>query len=62
MRILFLVTLMICTVFSLCAGSIPGDNEKDLPGVRFVHKSFEDTLVKAQKENKLVMLDAYTDT
>lgn len=62
MRILFVVFLMICVVFPLSAGNIQGDNESDLSGVKFIQKSFKDTLKMAQKVNKLVMLDAYTDT
>ena len=47
---------------SLSATGIEGDKAGGPAGVNFEQKSFKETLAKAQKENKLVMLDAFTDT
>ena len=35
---------------------------KEITGVKFEQMSFTDTLAKALKENKILMIDNYTDT
>jgi len=62
MKRLLLVLLMCCLMVSLSATGIQGDHAGGPVGVKFEQKSFKETLAKAQKENKLVMVDAYTDT
>lgn len=47
---------------SLSTAGVEDDHAAGPEGVKFEQKSFADILAKAQKENKLVMLDAYTDT
>ncbi len=62
MKRLLLVLLMCCLMVSLSTAGVEDDHAAGPEGVKFEQKSFADILAKAQKENKLVMLDAYTDT
>jgi hypothetical protein len=47
---------------SLSTAGVEDDRAAGPEGVKFEQKGFADILAKAQKENKLIMLDAYTDT
>lgn len=67
MKILPLILLMmLCLVFcstnqqDLQANVVK--EVKELPGVKFEQMSFTDTLAKALKENKILMIDNYSDT
>lgn len=62
MKRLLLILLVCCLMVSLSATGIEGDHAAGPEGVKFEQKSFADILAKAQKENKLVMLDAFSDT
>lgn len=64
MKVLPLILLMmLCLVFcSTKDQGTQGSDIKELPGVTFEKMSLQDTLAKAQKENKVLMIDNYTDT
>ena len=64
MKILPLILLVtLCLVSCSTNHQEPQDTVvKEIPGVKFEQLSFTDTLAKAQKENKLLMIDNYTDT
>jgi hypothetical protein len=64
MKILPLILLVtLCLVF--CSTNDQGTQStviKELPGVKFEKMNFTGTLAKALKENKVLMIDNYTDT
>jgi hypothetical protein len=67
MKILPLILLvMLCLVFCSTNDHDAQANVvkevKELTGVKFEQMSFTDTLAKALKENKILMIDNYTDT
>lgn len=69
MKILPLILLVaLCLVFCSTNEQEPRDTVvkdtviKEIPGVTFEQTSFTDTLAKARKENKILMVDNYTDT
>ncbi|MGD2092662.1 MAG: hypothetical protein PVH61_41230 [Candidatus Aminicenantes bacterium] len=67
MKILPLILLMmLCLVFCSTSQQYLQANVvkevKELPGVKFEQMSFTDTLAKALKENKILMIDNYSDT
>jgi hypothetical protein len=57
MKTVTLILLTLCIVF--CSSGVPEPVEE---GVKFEQNNFTNTLSKAQKEDKLIMLDVYTDT
>jgi hypothetical protein len=67
MKILPLILLVaVCLVFCSTKDQEPQDTVdeevKELTGVKFEQMSLTDTLAKALKENKVLMIDNYTDT
>jgi hypothetical protein len=62
MKLLFAVVLTCCIIFPLGAAGIQNDRDAGLSGVTFEQTTFKEALAKAQKENKLVLLDNYSDT
>jgi hypothetical protein len=67
MKILSLILLMVlCLVFCSTNEQDPQGTVvkevKELTGVKFEQMSLTDTLAKALKENKVLMVDNYTDT
>lgn len=67
MKILPLILLvMLCLVFCSTNEQEPQatvvKEVKELTGVKFEQMSFADTLAKALKENKVLIIDNYTDT
>lgn len=62
MKTFTLVLLVCCLMFPLSAAGIQGDSDSGSPGVKFEQQGFKEILAAAQKENKLVLLDAFTDT
>ena len=55
-KALILLTAFLMFTLTAAAGQ-PGS-----AGVKFEQASFKDVLAKAQKENKIVLVDFYTDT
>jgi hypothetical protein len=57
---------MFCLVFCSTNNQEPqgtvDEEVKELTGVKFEQMSLTDTLAKALKENKVLMIDNYTDT
>jgi hypothetical protein len=66
MKILpFILLLILVPVFGFSSTNGPepqGTVVKESHGVKFEQMSFTGTLAKALKENKLLMVDNYTDT
>jgi len=67
MKILSLILLVtLCLVFCSTNHQEPQatvvKEVKELTGVKFEQMSLTDTLAKALKENKVLMVDNYTDT
>lgn len=64
MKILPLILLvMFCLVSCSTNDQEPQDTVvKEIPGVKFEQMSLTDTLAKALNENKILMIDNYTDT
>ena len=62
MRRLLLILFLCCLMVSLSSAGVESKTAAGPEGVKFEQKSFAEILAKAQKEKKLVMLDAYTDT
>lgn len=62
--ILLIFLMMLCLFFCSPTGDSTqqGTEITELTGVTFERMSFQDTLAKALKDNKVLMVDAFTDT
>lgn len=61
MKLLLVVLFTCCMILPLSAAG-SSDQDAGAPGVNFMQTSLKEALAKAQKVNKLVLLDNYTDT
>jgi hypothetical protein len=61
-----ILLMMLCLVFCSTNHQEPQatvvKEVKEITGVKFEQMSFTDTLAKALEENKILMIDNYTDT
>ena len=56
------IFLIFMLVFSSHVQGVEKTKSDDSSGVKFEKMAFEEVLAKALKENKQVMIDAYSDT
>ena len=62
MKRLLLILLTCCLMMSPAAAGVKDETAAGPQGVKFEQKSFAEILAQAQKEKKLVMLDAFSDS
>lgn len=60
MKKTFLILMLICFIANFTSEGILGDEETGNSGVKFEQLSFKETLTRAVKQNKLVLIDVFS--